>query len=127
VSVIKNYQDLIVFQKAFNVACTIYEISRDFPTVERYALTDQIRRSSRSVAANIAEAWAKKIYPKSFVSKLSDALAEGMETEVWLQFCLKHEYLSDETHSQIMHEYEEIRKILTSMMNKSERFFGMSD
>lgn len=121
-SVIKNYQDLIVFQKAFDTACRIFEISRGFPREERYALTDQIRRSSRSVAANIAEAWAKKIYPKSFVSKLSDALAEELETEVWLQFCHKHAYLSNEVYDQFMLEYEEIRKMLTSMMNKSERF-----
>lgn len=121
-SLIKNYQNLVVFQKAFDTACKIYEISRGFHLEERYALTDQIRRSSRSVAANIAEAWAKKIYPKSFVSKLSDALAEELETEVWLQFCHKHAYLSNEVYDQFMLEYEEIRKMLTSMMNKSERF-----
>lgn len=121
-SAIQNYHDLIVFQKSFDTACRIFEISRGFPMEERYALTDQIRRSSRSVAANIAEAWAKKIYPKSFVSKLNDALAEELETEVWLQFCHKHAYLSKEVYDQLMHEYEEIRKMLTSMMNKSERF-----
>jgi len=121
-SAIRNYHDLIVYQKAFNAACRIFEISRDFPSEERYALTDQIRRSSRSVAANIAEAWAKKIYPKSFVNKLSDSLAEEMETEVWLQFCLKHEYLSKETNGRILQEYEEIRKMLTSMISNFERF-----
>lgn len=121
-SVIRNYHDLIVYQKAFTAACKVFEISREFPKEERYALTDQIRRSSRSVAANIAEAWAKKIYPKSFVSKLSDSLAEEMETEVWLQFCSKHEYISNEVYKQFINDYEEIRKMLTSMINNSERF-----
>jgi four helix bundle protein len=121
-SVIRNFHDLIVYQKAFSAACKIFEISREFPKEERYALTDQIRRSSRSVAANIAEAWAKKIYPKSFVSKLSDSLAEEMETEVWLQFCYKHEYIPKEIYSQFTNDYEEIRKMLTYMINNSERF-----
>jgi len=81
-SVIRIFHDLKVYQKAFSAACRVFELSRTFPNEEKYALTDQTRRSSRSVAANIAEACAKKIYPKAFVSKLSDSLGEEMETEV---------------------------------------------
>ncbi len=86
-AVIKGFRDLIVYQKAFDVAYQIFVFSKEFPKDEKYSLTDQIRRSSRSIAANIAEAWAKKIYPKAFISKLSDSLAEEFETEVWLDFC----------------------------------------
>lgn len=121
-SVIRNYQDLVVFQKAFEVACKVFTVSKDFPREERYSLTDQIRRSSRSIAANIAEAWAKKLYIKAFVNKLSDALAEALETEVWLRFCLKHEYISAELYESLMLDYEEIRKMLTSMINNSDKF-----
>lgn len=82
-----------MYQKAFKAACMIFEASKDFPAEERYALTDQIRRSSRSVAANIAEAWARKVYPKALINKFNESLAESMETEVWLQFCLHHKYI----------------------------------
>jgi len=122
-AVIKNYFDLIVYQKAFNAACSIFEISKAFPSEERYSLTDQIRRSSRSVAANIAEAWAKKQYPKSFVSKLNDSLGEEMETEVWLQFCLKHNYISKNVYDELFENYAEIRKMLTSMINNFGKFY----
>ena len=121
-SAIRNFHDLIVYQKAFAAACRVFEISRTFPVEERYALTDQIRRSSRSVAANIAEAWAKKLYPKSFVSKLNDSLCEEMETEVWLHFCLKHDYIAKNEYDQVVNEYTEIRKMLTAMINNSEKF-----
>lgn len=121
-SVIKNFHDLIVYQKAFSAACRVFDLSRTFPQEERYALTDQIRRSSRSVAANIAEAWAKKIYPKAFVNKLSDSLGEEMETEVWLHFCSNHHYITSNEYQEMTNLYREIRMMLTSMINKSDKF-----
>lgn len=121
-SVIRNFHDLIVYQKAFEAACRIFEISRSIPVEERYALTDQIRRSSRSVAANIAEAWAKKLYPKSFVNKLSDPLGEEMETEVWLHFCLKHKYITKNVYDLLISDYTEVRKMLTAMINNYTKF-----
>lgn len=119
---IKSFRDLIVYQKAFDAAYQIFVFSKEFPKDEKYSLTDQIRRSSRSIAANIAEAWAKKIYPKAFVSKLSDSLAEEFETEVWLDFCLKHGYLDDNQYIALIKEYEQIRRMLISMINNSEKF-----
>ena len=84
-----TFQDLIAYQKSFELAMCIFEISKSFPKEETYSLTDQIRRSSRSVPANIAEAYRKRIYPKSFYSKLTDSDAENSETQVWLEFALK--------------------------------------
>ncbi len=90
---IKKHSDLEVYSLAFDAATRIFQISKRFPIAERYSLTDQIRRSSRSVCANIAEAWRKRRYPAAFVSKLNDTEAEASETQVWLDFCLKCEYL----------------------------------
>lgn len=119
---IKSFRDLIVYQKAFKLAMQIFEISKHFPPEERYSLTDQIRRSSRSVATNIAEAWAKRNYEKHFFSKLSDSLAEEFETESWLDFSLECKYLESSVHHQMINEYEEVRKMLITMMNKPEKF-----
>lgn len=83
---IRHFRELEVYQLAMEAALRIFEISKSFPVEERYSLTDQIRRSSRSVCANIAEAWRKRRYPNAFVSKLSDAEAEAAETQVWLEF-----------------------------------------
>jgi four helix bundle protein len=100
----------------------IFEISKDFPKEEKYSLTDQIRRSSRSVTSNLAESWAKKRYPKSFVSKLTDSLGEEYETEVWLDYSRDCEYIQIETHYRILSEYDEVRKILISMINNPEKW-----
>jgi len=83
---INSFRDLIVYQKGYKLAMEIFEISKNFPIEEKYSLTDQIRRSSRSVTTNIAEVWAKKMYVKHFVSKLTDSLGEEYETEVWLDY-----------------------------------------
>jgi len=85
---IRTFKDLIVHQKAFEQAMKIFEMTKGFPRIEQYSLTDQIRRSSRSVCVNIGEAWRKIRYPAHFVSKLTDADAEAMETMVWLDFSL---------------------------------------
>ena len=81
---INGFRDLIVYQKAYALSMEVFELTKSFPKDEKYSLTDQIRRSSRSIPANIAESWAKRIYIKAFVNKLTDALAEEFETEVWL-------------------------------------------
>ena len=88
----KGFRDLIVYQKAYKLALEIFKITKSFPKEEKYSLTDQIRRSSRSVPANISEAWAKRRYVKAFVNKLSDCLGEASETEVWLDMSYDLEY-----------------------------------
>ena len=93
---IRSHRELEVYQLAFEVAMRIFELTKGFPSEERYSLTDQIRRSSRSVCANVAEAWRKRRYEASFLSKLSDAEAEAAETQVWLEFAVKCEYLDAE-------------------------------
>jgi four helix bundle protein len=122
-SEIKGFRDLIVYQKAYKLALEIFEISKAFPKEEKYSLTDQIRRSSRSVTANIAESWAKKKYIKAFVNKLTDALGEEYETEVWMDFSKDFQYINHNTYDQVMAGYEEVRKMLISMINKPENFF----
>src|SRR5438093_6500807 len=92
---IRHFRDLDVYQNALATGLRIYELSRKFPAEERYALTDQIRRSSRSVCANIAEAWRKRRYKAAFVSKLSDAETEAAETEVHIEFAGRHGYVTD--------------------------------
>ena len=121
-SQINSFKDLIVFQKAFNLAMNIFNITKDFPKEEKYSLTDQIRRSSRSITSNMAEAWSKRIYIKSFISKLSDSLGEEYETEVWLKYSLECDYISHEKYNEIMKGYDEVRKMLISMINHPEKF-----
>ena len=121
-SQINSFKDLIVYQKAYLLAMQIFDISKGYPKEERYSLTDQIRRSSRSVTSNIAEAWAKRIYTKVFVNKLSDSLGEEFETEGWLDYSLDCNYIKKETHSLLIAEYDQVRKMLISIMNKPEKF-----
>jgi four helix bundle protein len=117
-----SFKDLIVYQKAYKLAMEIFEISKDFPKEEKYSLTDQIRRSSRSGTSNIAESWAKKRYPKSFVSKLTDSLGEEYETENWLDYSKDCQYIKNDTHDTILSEYDEVRKMLISMINNPEKW-----
>ena len=118
----KGYRDLIVFQKSYKAALEIYEISKSFPSEERYSLIDQIRRSSRSIPANLAEGWRKRNYPKMFVSKLIDCSGETSETVVWLDFSKDLKYLSEEKDLYFLEIYEEISKMLTSMIKAPEKF-----
>jgi four helix bundle protein len=90
---IKNHKDLRVYQTAFDAAMKIFEVSKKFPVEERYSLTDQIRRSSRSICANLAEAWRKRRYEGAFVAKLNDCEAEAAETQTWIEFAVKCNYL----------------------------------
>jgi four helix bundle protein len=119
---INSFRDLVVYQKAFKIAMHIFHMTKSFPKEELYSLTDQIRRSSRGITSNLAEAWAKMIYIKAFVNKISDALGEEYETEVWLDYALYCDYISQEEHKKIMESYDEIRKILISMLNHPEKF-----
>jgi len=121
-AIIRGFRDLIVYQKSYKLSMEIFHLSAKFPKEERYSLTDQIRRSSRSVPTNIAEAWAKRIYVKHFVSKLSDSLAEEYETEVWLDYSRDCNYITLEIHSHLMSEYDEVRKMLISMINNPSKF-----
>ncbi|MCF8229602.1 MAG: four helix bundle protein [Bacteroidales bacterium] len=121
-SQINSFRDLIVFQKAYEVSMEIFEITKEFPKEEKYSLTDQIRRSSRSVTSNIAEAWAKRIYVKSFVSKLSDSLGEEYESEVWLDYSRDCHYINLETYNSLINKYDEVRKMLIAMINSPEKF-----
>ena len=98
----------------------IFELSKKWPTEEKYSLTDQIRRASRSVCSNIAEAWRKRRYVAHFVSKLSDSDTEAAETEVWLDFALKCGYLDKTDHKDLRDKYDHICRMLTKMMNDPE-------
>ena len=117
---VKSFKELIVYQKAHELAMEIFEISKDFPKEEKYSLTDQIRRSSRSVSSCIAESWAKRKYLKAFVNKLTDSLGEEYETEDWLDYSIDCKYITKEMHEGIMSKYNEVRKMLISMINKPE-------
>ena len=118
----KGFRDLIVYQKSYKLAMEIFEVTKTYPKEEKYSLTDQIRRSSRSVPSNIAEAWVKRKYPKSFVSKLLDSLAEEAETEVWIDMSYDCKYIDDELHNSLLEKYNEIAKMLNSMINTPEKF-----
>ncbi|MCE1199888.1 MAG: four helix bundle protein [Marinilabiliales bacterium] len=119
---ITSHSDLTVFQSAFNTAVRIHEYSMNFPTEERYSLTDQIRRSSRSVAANLAEAYRKRRYPKSFVSKLSDSEGEAAETQVWLRFAHTFHYLNDQDFDSLNAEYARILNQIVKMIRNPEKW-----
>ena len=112
---IRTHKDLDVYNLAFEAAMEIFEITKKFPAEEKYSLTDQIRRSSRSVCANLAEAFRKRKYPKAFVTKLSDSEGEAAETQVWLDFALKYGYIEDSTYAQLLEKYDNIIGKLVNM------------
>jgi four helix bundle protein len=118
----RGYRDLKVYQLAYKLAMEIFVESKSFPIEERYSLTDQIRRSSRSVAGNIAEGFRKRRYRNMFVSKLTDADSEATETQVWLDFANDCGYLSKERHDDLISGYEDVGKMLGSMMATPEKF-----
>lgn len=118
----RDHRELRVYQLAFESAVEIYELTKGFPADERYSLTDQIRRSSRSVCANVAEAWRKRRYPKSFVSKLSDADAEATETLVWLDFALRFAYITADVHRDLTDRYDHICSQLSLMMAEPQKW-----
>src|SRR2546421_11304520 len=117
-----GFRDLKVYQLAYRLAMDIFRESKSFPSEEKYSLTDQIRRASRSVAANIAEGYRKKRYPRMFVSKMADADGEATETQVWLDFARDCGYLSSQLQSKLTLGYEEVGRMLGGMINYPERF-----
>jgi four helix bundle protein len=118
----KSFRDLEVYTLAMQLAKEVFETSKAFPKEERYSLTDQLRRSSRSVGAQIAEAWAKRRYVAHFVSKLTDADGEQQETQHWLGTSLECQYITKEVESRLITGYERVGKMLQSMINKSDSF-----
>lgn len=118
----RGYRDLKVYQCAYQLAIDIHHLTKRFAIEEKYALTDQIRRSSRSVAANLAEAWKKRRYEKTFISKLIDCAGESGETEVWLDFAKDFGYLSEDQHRELISRYDEVDRMLNGMINKPEKF-----
>lgn len=121
-----GYRDLKVYQMAYRLAMEVFDISKSFPIEERYSLKDQIRRSSRSVCVNIGEAYRKRQYPKSFSSKLTDADAECTETQIWLDFSFDCQYISQELKQRLFQDYEEVGRMLGSMLKNPEKFLPNS-
>jgi four helix bundle protein len=117
---IQSHRDLEVYQMAFQAAMEIFRLTKSFPAEERYSLTDQIRRSSRSVCTNLAEAWRKRRYEGAFLSKLSDAEAEAAETQTWLEFAMECSYLEAKTARQLYQTYNNILGKLVRMINDPE-------
>ncbi len=121
-----SFRDLVVYQKARNVSRRFFELSKAFPLEERFSLTDQGRRSSRSIGAQIAEAWAKRAYEKHFTSKLTDADGEQQETQHWIDTALDCGYLPPSIRDEVVADLESIGRMLNAMMDKAGLFCGVS-
>jgi len=115
--IIKDHKDLVVYKMAFDSAMKIFEISKQFPVEERYSLTDQIRRSSRSICANFAEGWRKRRYQAAFVAKLSDCEAESAETQTWIEFAVKCKYMDVEIGRELYGTYNQVLSGLVHIIN----------
>jgi four helix bundle protein len=124
---VKHFRELRVYQASFQAAMRIFELSKSWPKEERYSLTDQIRRSSRSVSGNIAEAWRKRRYEAHFVSKLTDADSEAAETQAWLDYALACGYLSQPDFHELDQRYETISGGLVKMMTQLDQWCGPSN
>lgn len=124
---VSDYKQLRVYQLAFESAVELFELSKKFPAEEKFSLTDQMRRSSRSVCANIAEAWRKRRYEAAFVSKLSDADTEAAETEVWLSFALRLGYLNPGKHTEYADRYDHVCRQLRRMIDDAPHWCGKDD
>jgi four helix bundle protein len=121
---VADYKELRVYKLAFESAMQVFALSRQWPSEEKYSLTDQIRRSSRSVCTNIAEAWRKRRYEAAFISKLSDSDGEAAETEVHLTFALRCGYLAADSHAKLLDHYDHICRQLTKMMDDAASWCG---
>ncbi|HQL91559.1 MAG TPA: four helix bundle protein [Syntrophales bacterium] len=119
---IRHFRDLEVYQRSLALAVQIFQISKKFPSEERYSLTDQIRRSSRSVCSNLAEAWRKRRYVAVFKNKLTDVMQEASETQSWLEICLACGYIDARQFKELDDEYEEIISMLNSMERNAGKF-----
>ncbi|WP_242028298.1 four helix bundle protein [Pseudanabaena sp. FACHB-2040] len=113
---IKSHEDLVIYQMAFEAAMQVFQLTKSFPVEERYSLTDQMRRSSRSVCANMAEAWRKRRYQAAFIAKLNDCEAESAETQVWLKFAVKCRYLEPEQAKALYSTYNQILSGLVQLI-----------
>ena len=122
-----DFKSLLAYQKAFALAMQIFHLTKTFPKEETYALTDQVRRSSRSVCSCIAEAYRKRQYDSYFISKTSDADMENSETQVWLDFSLKCNYISTEQHEPLTRESKEIGRLLNDMMLHPEKYRNLKN
>ena len=119
---INSYKELRVFQNALNVAMKIFELTKSFPPEEKYSMVDQMRRSSRSVCANIGEGWRKRRYKAAFIAKLSDAESEACETQVWLEFARRCEYLEDTICDELDEDYDQIMAQIVKMINDADKW-----
>ncbi|MGD2185728.1 MAG: four helix bundle protein [Desulfobacterales bacterium] len=119
---INSYKDLRVFQNAMNSAMKIFQLSEAFPREEKYSLTDQIRRSSRSVCSNISRAWRKRRFKTPFIAKLNDSEGEACETQVWVEFARQCNYLDDEACKELDAAYDQIMGQLVKMMNQPDKW-----
>lgn len=117
-----RFQDLLAYKKSFILSMEIFEVSKKFPNEEKYSLTDQIRRSSRSVSANLAEASRKIRYPKHFVSKLSDSDSENAETQSWLEYAFACNYITNEAFNELTNKSLEVGKLINFMINNPDKF-----
>lgn len=119
-----GFRDLVVYQKARSIAKEVFEVSKRFPAEERYSLTDQVRRSSRSIGAQIAEAWGKRRYEKHFVNKLTDADGEQYETQHWIEVAVDCGYLTSKDAAPLIDGLSQIGRMLNGMMDKAAAFCG---
>jgi four helix bundle protein len=121
-NIVKHFRDLEVYQGAMEIVMSVSELTKKFPADEKYVLTDQIRRSSRSVCANLAEAWRKRRYLAAFVSKLNEAETEAAETQVHLEIAFRHGYISAETFAQLDDAYDKIIGQIVKMIDQADRW-----
>ena len=124
---LRSIRDLDVYKLAFDTAMEIYRISKSFPQEEKYSLTDQVRRSSRSVCTNLAEGWRKRRYIAMFINKLTDSSQEASETQTWLEFAYKCNYINQETFEKLDNRYEHIFAMLNNMEKKAESFCNINN
>jgi four helix bundle protein len=119
---IKSYKDLRVFQNAMSAAMKVFQLTETFPAAEKHSLTDQLRRSSRSVCSNITRAWRKRLYKTPFIARLNDSEGEACETQVWLEFARQCQYLDDDLCAELEQAYDQIMGQLVKMMSQSEKW-----
>ena len=119
---LRHFRDLEVYQGAFKAAMEVFELTKQFPSDEKYSMVDQMRRSSRSVCTNLAEGWRKRRYSAVFKNKMTDAMQEASETQCWLEFAYSCQYVASEVFHRMDSEYEKIIGMLSSMEKKSDRF-----
>ena len=120
--IIQSFRELRVYQAAMEAAMEIFHLSKSFPPEEKYSLTDQMRRSSRSVCANIGEAWRKRRYKAAFIAKISDAETEACETQIWLEFAQRCNYLGEEKVKELNEKYDHIISQLVLMINDADKW-----